>query len=49
MIDEWIEFNNNAGNSPIKSLKKSSLSEFFSTSDSSVDRYIKDVMVMAGL
>lgn len=44
-----MEFNNNAGNSPVKGVKKSSLSEFFSTSDSSVDKYIKDVMIMAGL
>jgi hypothetical protein len=50
LIDEWLEFNNKGSDSPLRVIKsKGGFAEFIEISDSAVDKYIKDVMVMAGL
>lgn len=49
LLDEWLEFNNSPGPSPTRSPKKNAFIDFFSSSEGAVDKYIHEVMTMAGL
>jgi hypothetical protein len=49
LIDEWLEFNNHTSPSPARPNKKNAFVDFFSSPEDAVDRYIHDVMTMAGL